>query len=537
MTRLEACSSCGEGSAFDRNHANRGAEEAFFARHLHDLGALGAFDENLDVAIRQFDALHDIRERSDLINFLGLRIVHGGVVLRDQENFLVAGERFFQRADGGFPAHDERVHHLREDDHVPHRHHRHAFHFEFFPIEHRISLFPSLLRLAGFFEEAPVDFAAFDHIRGDNEVAQFSLSRQVIHHLEHQIFEDHAQAARAHFALQGQIGHGFKRVVSKPQADIFELEESLILTHKRVLRFRQNAHQRALIQIAEHAHHRQAAHKFRNQAVADQVRWLRLLQHFDIAPRCRGGLRIGMEAQRFLTHAPLDNLFEAHESAAADEQDVRGVHRREFLVRMLASALRRNIGDRAFQDLQQRLLHAFARNIAGDRGVLVLLRNLVDLVDIYDALLGLLDVSIGGLQELQNDVFDVFADVARFGERRGVHDRKGHFEHARKRLRQERFSRAGGPDQQNIRLRELHVARLAIQENALVVVVDGDGELLLRLVLADHVAIEKCLDLGRTRQAAVRGAGLLALFIFQNLLADAHALVANVRARDIPMES
>ena len=53
-------------------------------------------------------------------------------MLRDQENLLVAGERFFQRADGGFAAHDERVHHLREDDHVPHRHHRHALHVEFF---------------------------------------------------------------------------------------------------------------------------------------------------------------------------------------------------------------------------------------------------------------------------------------------------------------------------------------------------------------------------------------------------------------------
>src|SRR5579872_1887520 len=47
--------------------------------------------------------------------------------------------------------------------------------------------------LAGFLEQAPVDFAAFHHIRGDDEVAQLSLSGQVIHHFEHEVFEDHAQ--------------------------------------------------------------------------------------------------------------------------------------------------------------------------------------------------------------------------------------------------------------------------------------------------------------------------------------------------------
>ena len=66
-------------------------------------------------------------------------------MLRDQENLLVAGQRFFQRAHGSFAAHDERVHHLREDHHVPHRHHRHALDFAFFSIEHRVLFAPSTL--------------------------------------------------------------------------------------------------------------------------------------------------------------------------------------------------------------------------------------------------------------------------------------------------------------------------------------------------------------------------------------------------------
>ncbi len=122
------------------NQANRGAEKAFVAGHLDDFGALGAFHQNFDVAVGQLHALHDVGERADLIDFFRLGIVDRGVMLRDQENFLVARQRFFERAHGGFAAHDERVHHLREDDHFPHRHHRHALDFEFFLVEHRILL-------------------------------------------------------------------------------------------------------------------------------------------------------------------------------------------------------------------------------------------------------------------------------------------------------------------------------------------------------------------------------------------------------------
>ena len=104
-------------------------------------------------------------------------------------------------------------------------------------------------------------------------------------------------------------------------------------------------------------------------------------------------LDVGLEAERFLADAALDHLVEADERAAADEEDVRRVDLEELLVRMLAAALRRHVGDRAFQNLQQRLLNAFARDIACDRRVLVLAADLVDLVDVDDALLALLDVA------------------------------------------------------------------------------------------------------------------------------------------------
>src|SRR6185436_19025204 len=98
---------------------------------------------------------------------------------------------------------------------------------------------------------------------------------------------------------------------------------------------------------------------------------------------------------------------------------------------------------------QQRLLHALARDVARDRRVVALARDLVDLVDVDDATLTLLDVVIGVLQEREDDVLDVLADVTRLGEAGRVRDRKWHLEEARQRLREQRLSRASRPDQQN----------------------------------------------------------------------------------------
>ena len=72
----------------------------------------------------------------------------------------------------------------------------------------------------------------------------------------------------------------------------------------------------------------------------------------------------------FLPDPLLDDLVEAGERAAADEQHVGGVDLDELLVRVLATALRRHVGDRALEDLQQRLLHALAGDVPGDRRVL-----------------------------------------------------------------------------------------------------------------------------------------------------------------------
>src|SRR5207249_3035702 len=112
----------------------------------------------------------------------------------------------------------------------------------------------------------------------------------------------------------------------------------------------------------------------------DQVFRLELLD--DGARVARGGFDLGLEAERLLAEAPADLLVEADKRAAADKENVRRVDLEELLVRMLAAPLRRHIRDRAFEDLQERLLDAFTRHVARDRRVLVLAADLVDFVDI-----------------------------------------------------------------------------------------------------------------------------------------------------------
>ena len=94
-------------------------------------------------------------------------------------------------------------------------------------------------------------------------------------------------------------------------------------------------------------------------------------------------------------------------------------------------------------------------------GLSDLRRDLVDLVDVDDAALRALDIVVGRLQQLEDDVLDVLADIAGFGQRRRVRHGEGHVEDARQRLRQQRLAGAGRADQQDVRLGQLDVVVLA----------------------------------------------------------------------------
>eukprot|EP00043_Microstomoeca_roanoka_P023460 m.258495 g.258495 ORF g.258495 m.258495 type:complete len:252 (-) comp30949_c0_seq1:771-1526(-) len=201
---------------------------------------------------------------------------------------------------------------------------------------------------------------------------------------------------------------------------------------------------------------------------------------------------------------------------------------------MLAPALRRNRGHRAFHQLQQGLLHPLARHVAGDRGIVRLARDLVDLIDIDDAALRALDVVFRGLQQLQDDVLDILAHVAGFGQRGRIGHGERHIQNARQRLRQQRLAAAGRTDQQDVGLRQFDFAGLAgfaRIAKTLVVVVDCDREHALGTLLSDHVIVQHRADIGRGRHA-VRGLEPGALgFLADDIHAQFDAFIADEDGR------
>ena len=127
-----------------------------------------------------------------------------------------------------------------------------------------------------------------------------------------------------------------------------------------------------------------------------------------------------VKAQRLRFGAALNDAFKAVERTAADEEDVRGIDVDDLLLRVLSAALWRDAGNGTLQNFEQCLLHALAADVTRDGRVFGLSGNLIDLIDIDDAVLGTLNVVICCLNETQQDVFDVFADIAGFRQSRCV---------------------------------------------------------------------------------------------------------------------
>src|ERR687896_59979 len=210
---------------------------------------------------------------------------------------------------------------------------------------------------------------------------------------------------------------------------------------------------------------------------------------------------VGSESDALTTDASFNDLFKSCERTSANEEHVGGVNLNEFLVWVLPSALGRNARGSALEDLEECLLHSFSRDVTCDRRVLGLARDLVYFVDVDDPGLCALDVVIRSLDQFQQDVLDVFADIAGLCQRGGVGDRKRHVEHAGQGLRQEGLSAASWTQQQDVGLGKFHIAVLVASNlNPFVVVVDRDRQNFLRLLLSDYVVVKKLINLAWLRK-------------------------------------
>src|SRR5438046_9639818 len=91
---------------------------------------------------------------------------------------------------------------------------------------------------------------------------------------------------------------------------------------------------------------------------------------------------------------PYTTLFRS----AADEEDVGGVDLEELLLGVRPPPFGRHAGRRPFDDLQEGLLDSLARDVAGDRRVVALARDLAALADVDNPPLALLS-SVPGVLE------------------------------------------------------------------------------------------------------------------------------------------
>src|ERR1700722_902457 len=353
---------------------------------------------------------------------------------------------------------------------------------------------------------------------------------QLEHRLEQNRLDGGAQAARACLARDRLVRDRLHRLVVEFEAHVFHLEQALVLLYQGVLGLGEDVDQRLFIEVVERRHHRQPADKFGDKAEFEQILRLEILQ--DLAGLALlGRAHFGAEADRGALAALGDELFQAGEGAAADEQDVGGVDLQEFLLRMLAAALRRHRGDRAFHDLQQRLLHTFARDVAGDRRVIGFAAYLIDLVDIDDAALRAFDIVVGGLQQLQDDVLDVLADIAGFGQGRGIRHGEGHVDDARQRLRQQRLARTGRADQQDVGLGKFDVVALGAVGEPFVMVMDGHRQHAFGVILADDVVVEHLADVARRRHPVPRLDQRRLVLLTDDVHAELDAFVADEDGR------
>jgi len=123
------------------------------------------------------------------------------------------------------------------------------------------------------------------------------------------------------------------------------------------------------------------------------------------------------------------------------------------------------------------------------------------------------------LQQLQDDVFHVLADIAGFGQGRRVGHGKGHIEDTGQRLRQQRLAAAGRANQQDVGFGQFHVVVLGAVVEALVVIVHGHRKNPLGVVLRDHVIVQHGEDVVRARHS-VAGFDQVGLVLFTD---DIHA--------------
>ena len=237
----------------------------------------------------------------------------------------------------------------------------------------------------------------------------------MVHILHENILDDGTEASCTGLTLDGLLCDLTKSVIIEAKLDTVHTEELTVLLGKSVLGFCQNANHIVLGQFVEGDVNRHTTDELGDQTKLDEVLRENLAEKFsDLALIM--SLHISSEAHRGAVGTILNDLIESFESSTTDEEDILGIDLDQFLLGMLTSALRRYGCIGSLEDLQKSLLYAFTGYITGDRDILGLLGDLIDLIDVDDTNFSLLDIVVCSLDQLEKDVLNVFTDISCFGK-------------------------------------------------------------------------------------------------------------------------
>src|SRR6185369_7706251 len=169
--------------------------------------------------------------------------------------------------------------------------------------------------LPGFLVERDRLASVVDHLARDHALADLVLRRDRVHDLEHELFDDDLQSARADVALERFFGDRFERVVREAELDVFEAHDGLVLAHERILRLAEDLDERTLVELAQRRHYGQTANELRNQAELDQILGVNLREEL-AGPLVFLRRDLRAEAHRGRRKPALDHILQPDERAA-----------------------------------------------------------------------------------------------------------------------------------------------------------------------------------------------------------------------------
>ena len=117
---------------------------------------------------------------------------------------------------------------------------------------------------------------------------------------------------------------------------------------------------------------------------------------------------------------------------------------------MLASSLRWHIHNATLKKLEHCLLHTLSRHISGDRRIVALTSDLIDLVDEHDSSLSSCNIIICLLEKTRENALHILTDITGLCEHSCINNSERHIQKAGYSLGHQCLTSTGRTNHQNV---------------------------------------------------------------------------------------